>query len=362
MQIDSHNSIIVRLLISPRWRVIRHLILFLFVFFISIGLISFGDDRGEPLGDFWKLAGLLFYTFLFLGGCYLTIYVFTPRFLLKDKWGVYFASLLGLVFLMLVFIVLFQVISEKGGDAPVENQVINSFYFFRTIINILSISLSFFMLFAGLSAFVLFKNWILDMRQAEELESVTLQMELKLLENQINPHFLFNMLNNANIMVRKDPEVAIHIISKLEEMLRYLMNESVNKRVRLKDELAFLSDFLELEKTRRDYFDYTISSEGNMDQVEIVPLLFIPFVENAVKHSQDSKTGSYVYLVFHVEKDKLIFVCENSIPLHTTNKKDVGGIGLANVKRRLDLLHKGNYVLENTKTDTNYIVKLELKL
>lgn len=118
---------------------------------------------------------------------------------------------------------------------------------------------------------------------------------------------------------------------------------------------------MDLEKTRKDYFDYTISLEGEYDYIKITPLLFITFVENAVKHNQDSKATSYVHILFKIEKEKLVFVCENSILQSTSNKK-VGGIGLANIKRRLNLLYKRNYSLEQSKTDTNYTVKLELKL
>lgn len=362
MQMYSDKNIMVRLLISPQLGILRHVILFGFVFSISAGAIWFGEDRGETLSLFEKLTGLFFYTSIILSACYLNIYVLTPRLLLKNKWDAHFLALFGLTLMLFALIVVFQLLSTNHDGALLVDQEINAFYYLRTTINILSTCVSFFLLFAGLSALILLKNWLLDMKQVEELEAVTLQMELKLLENQINPHFLFNMLNNANIMVKQEPETAVHIIGKLEEMLRYQMKDSIKEKVYLKDEITFLSDFLELEKTRRDYFDYTIAHDRNIDEVEVVPLLFIPFVENAVKHNQDSKAMSYVHIWFSVEKGELVFVCENSIPQHPSSQKGIGGIGLANVKRRLDLLHKGNYAIENTRTDTSYRVKLELKL
>lgn len=229
------------------------------------------------------------------------------------------------------------------------------------IINSLSTVLALFLLFAGTTSLILFKNWLQDMQQSEELESATLQLELKLLGNQINPHFLFNMLNNANIMIKKDPDVASHIIGKLEEMLRYQINDNARKKVDLKEEILFLNDFLELEKTRRDYFTYTISEEGDVADIQVPPLLFITFVENAIKHNKDSLNVSYVHICFKIIKNKLIFICKNSLPLKNINKQ-VGGIGLANIQRRLNLLYKDNYSLEHTKTDISYTVTLELKL
>lgn len=359
MQISSSNNFLVELLTSSRLKVVRHLILFIFIFSISIGFVSFIEEQA-PLTALEKYAGLFFFASVFLSVSYFNICILTPRLLLENKWGLYFLSLAGVVLLMLIVIILGQTVGIDRKIASGDSS--SSFLAFKGIINILSSSLAFFLLFSGTSTLVLFKNWILDMKQSEELESATLQMELKLLENQINPHFLFNMLNSANIMIKKDPDIAVHIIGKMEEMLRYLMNESIQERVSLKNEIVFLEDFLELENTRRDYFNYTISKEGEIDNVQIAPLLFIAFVENAVKHNQDSKATSYVHVLFRRTKDKLIFICENSVPQSRSDDKGVGGIGLTNIKRRLNLLYKENYSLEQTKTDANYVVKLELNL
>lgn len=319
------------------------------------------EEQGFGLSSFEKYGVLLFFAFLFFFACCFNIYVLIPHFLLKNKWWTYFCSLFVVGFSILIFVIVSQTIFAKNNNGPLDPEIVSITHLFQGIINIVSSSLAFFFLLVGTSSMVLFKNWILDMRQSEELESATLQLELKLLENQINPHFLFNMLNNANIMIKKDPDEALHIIQKLEEMLRYLMNNNIQEKVLLRKEILFLTDFLELEKTRRDFFNYTVSEEGGSDDIRIHPLLFIAFVENAVKHNQDSQTASYVHILFRIEGCELTFICENSIPQKMANKQ-TGGIGLANMKRRLDLLYKGNYSLEQSKTDTSYTVKLKLKL
>lgn len=313
------------------------------------------QERGLSMSSFDIYAGLLVFTIIFLGGCYLNMYFLTPRFLLKNKWSIYFYSLIGMTFFIIGIIALTQFFLIK------RDNMFEGITCIAITINLLSTFLSIFLLFVGTSTLVLFKNWILDMQQSDELESTTLQMELKLLENQINPHFLFNMLNNANIMIKKDPDIALHIIAKLEDMLRYQMNDSTRKKVRLSEEILFLNDFLELEKTRRDYFNYTISQEGISDNIQIPPLLFITFVENAVKHNHDSQATSYVDISFKIIENKLNFICENSIP-QIPPAKQTGGIGLINIKRRLNLLYKDDYVLEQTKTSTTYTIKLEIKL
>lgn len=361
MQPNSNNDIIIKLLISPRLKILRHLLLFTSTLAISAGFVWFAQDQGLILTTSEKCIGLLFFACIFSTGHYLNIYVLTPKFLLKNRWGIYFCSLLSIALLMLITAILFRALFEKNHSNSLNTEITSYFHFFTGIINILSSTLSLFLLYAGSSTLVLFKNWILDKQQSEELESTTLQLELKLLENQINPHFLFNMLNNANIMIKKEPDIALHIINKLEEMLRYLMNNNIQEKVLLREEILFLTDFLELEKTRRDFFNYRVSKEGQSDNIQIHPLLFIAFIENAVKHNQDSQTESYVHVLFRIEDNNLIFICENSIPQKTINKQS-GGIGLTNIKRRLDLLYKGNYSLEQSKTDINYTVKLKLKL
>lgn len=357
----SSNNIVIRLLMSSQWRIFRHFILFVFILSISASFVNYEPDLAASVSPLLKYGGMFFYAFLFLATSYFNIYILTPKLLLKNKWGFYFCALSGLVVLMLIAILLFQNFTFYV-DGIEEDKYYGNIHYLTGIINLISGSQVFFLIFAGTSTVVVFKHWILDVQQSEELKSTTLQMELKLLENQINPHFLFNMLNNANIMIKKDPDVAIHIIGKLEEMLDYLMNESVQNKVFLNDEVLFLSDYLELEKTRRDYFNYTVSKDGDLDNIQIAPLLFITFVENAVKHNQDSRSASYVHILFKIIEDTLIFTCVNSIPQKISHTKQVGGIGLNNIKRRLDLLYDGNYSLEQTKTNITYTVNLKLKL
>jgi len=181
------------------------------------------------------------------------------------------------------------------------------------------------------------------------------------LKSQINPHFLFNMLNNANILIDENPRMSSQILIKLDDLLRYQMTDSTRDQVDLSADIGFLRDFLDLEKTRRDEFEYMISERGDINHVQVAPLLFIPFVENAIKHNHNDGGVSYVHLSFAVRNNNLEFICENSISQDQAEKK-IGGIGLANIKRRLDLLYKENYVLEQIKTDTTYTVNLALKL
>lgn len=232
---------------------------------------------------------------------------------------------------------------------------------FATFINTFSGILTMGFVTAGSAAISLFTHWLRHNLRIDQLESTTLQSELKFLKSQINPHFLFNMLNNANVLIKRNPEEASKVLFKLEDLLRYQINDSSRERVALASDIRFLNDYLNLEKIRRDHFQFTMEQEGDIDSIWIQPLLFIPFVENAVKHSFDSEHPSSVHLSFKVEENRLEFRCENTMPAVAVSNK-VGGIGLANIQRRLGLLYPDRYELEQIENENRYMVTLCITL
>ncbi|WP_343306979.1 histidine kinase [Chitinophaga niabensis] len=239
-------------------------------------------------------------------------------------------------------------------------------YFFNPINeqNELNIPLfSFFtvLLLAASSSVKLFQKGMMDRQLIYELERSKTYAELEQLKNQINPHFLFNMLNNANVLTKKDPEKASQVLMKLSDLLRYQLYDSARDKVLLTSDIRFLEDFLNLEKIRRDSFEFLISKEGDLSGVQIPPLLFISFVENAVKHNNDATKSSYVNLYFDVRNDELFFRCINSKPM-LRSVNNTGGLGLANVKRRLELLFPATHSLNIEDDPERYCVTLTIKL
>jgi LytS/YehU family sensor histidine kinase len=192
-------------------------------------------------------------------------------------------------------------------------------------------------------------------------------MELNELRNQINPHFLFNMLNGIKALIRSDPEKATLVIMKLSEFLRYQLYENNNEKTLLRSEINFLSNFLALEKLRRDHLSVDISSQTApriLNWISLPPNLFTTFLENAVKHSVDISGGeSYVRVGIEIEEDKLYFSCTNSKdPAYKPSNGKNSGLGLANIKRRLDLLYGDHYNLETSSGDKEYNVKLTIPI
>lgn len=209
----------------------------------------------------------------------------------------------------------------------------------------------------------LVQKWTKDNEKIIELNHLTLNMELRELRNQINPHFLFNMLNNVKALIRTDPEKASTVIVKLSEFLRYQLYENNEEKTLLTSEIDFLSNFINLEKIRRENFSVDIKTKTEkrtLNKTFIPPNLFTTFVENAVKHSVDiTDKASCVNIKIEVENGKLYFECRNSqnkdFPIP---ENDYGGLGLANIKRRLELLYQDKFDLKIISEDNEYIVNL----
>jgi LytS/YehU family sensor histidine kinase len=213
----------------------------------------------------------------------------------------------------------------------------------------------------SVSVVLLFRRWVRNERHIAELEAVTLRSELEQLQTQVNPHFLFNMLNSIIVLTKKNPAEAAGVIRKLSDMLKYQFRGFTKQVIRLGDDIRFLTDYLNLEKLRRDRFEFTVTADSGVEELSLPPLLFIPFVENAVKHNNDSRNLSFVRLRFGLEKDTLCFECVNSRPLRPMRRDEAGGLGLPNVRRRLDLLYGDRRRLEITENDTSYSVQLTIE-
>jgi len=340
-----------RFLTNSECRLYRHLLL---LFIAELFALQNTYQGFNGIGCIYaNIANVLF----FAGIIYLNVYILVPKFLFKNKYVGYTTFLLLIVIIGIFLLSLVQRFIYNYYGVATEST--NNPYSFLNVINAL-ILIAFIII--GSSTIVLFQRWILHGKQISELEIATMQSELNQLKNQINPHFLFNMLNNANELVRINPEEASVVLSKLNDLLRYQLNDSTQEKVSLSADIHFLTDYLNLEKIRRDNFNFIISKEGDINNVAIPPLIFITFVENAVKHNvYGENEHSFVCLDFKVFDNELRFVCKNS-KINGVKLNKVGGLGLANIKRRLDLLYGTNYNLKIEDTERIYKICLTLKL
>jgi len=184
------------------------------------------------------------------------------------------------------------------------------------------------------------EQWFLEDKKNKLISAEQLKTELAFLKNQISPHFFFNTLNNIYSLTETEPEKAKEITYKLSKLMRYLLYESdKNRNVSLEMEISFLRNYIDLMKSRLSgEVKVSTDFESDYDKVLIPPLLFITFVENAFKHGISMNTDSFVDISLKNVAGKIVFSIKNSIPENENHEKGKGGLGLTNIKRRLELL------------------------
>lgn len=203
-----------------------------------------------------------------------------------------------------------------------------------------------------------------DREQQERLEKQDLERQLEYLRYQVNPHFFMNTLNNIHALVDINPERAKTTIVELSKMMRYILYEGDKKYIPVQREALFLKNYIELMRLRySSRVSINLDIPEMMPDVMLPPLLLIIFVENAFKHGVSYAAPSFIDIKVEVTQDKLKFRCRNSRQEEKPDeKKKKGGVGLANARRRLDLLFPNQYSLEIKENDKEYDVQLEIPL
>lgn len=207
-----------------------------------------------------------------------------------------------------------------------------------------------------------FISWYSEKAIKENLERKNLQTELALLRAQINPHFLFNTLNNIDILIEEKPKTASLYLNKLSDIMRFTIYDSSSEAVTLSQELEYIEKYIELQRIRTSNENFVkFSISGNPGNLQIAPMLFIPFIENAFKHSTDKKIEDAIQISIEISGADIQFSCVNAInnsPVITVTK---GGAGLEIIRDRLHLLYP-NHMLAIQQSLENYRVDLTLNL
>lgn len=286
----------------------------------------------------------------------MNIYYLIPTFLERKKPVMYLICLVGLAVLvapiytsiLLLLYSKFETIRANLVDARETAYIIG--------------------LFVGLASmlFKVTKDWLLHQQEKKDLESQNLQSELKFLKSQINPHFFFNTLNNLYALTLKKSDLAPEIVLRLSEMMRYMLYECNEKLVSLEKEVNYVKNYIELEKLRQgNKFNVNFNLEGKVNGQMIAPLIFIPFLENSFKHGVNNQINSgFVNINMKLDSTKVDLEIENSkAPVkQNANGKKSGGIGLENVKRRLNLLYPNQYDLKINDFEETFKINLNINL
>lgn len=268
---------------------------------------------------------------------YLSCHLYTK----KKVWG-YYGFILSFAFISLFYYL------KSDNDYGIMLWVI-SYFLYSSV--------------TGILLYILY-DWFQKKEKQKELKRQNLQSELNLLKNQLNPHFLFNTLNNIDSLICSYPEKASKSLVQMSEMMRYMIYETNTPEVDLAQELKYIHNYLDLQQLQYDnpnLVSYRL--EGSPDNIRVAPMLFIAFIENAFKHCTDKKAPEAIRLFFQIQKSEIHFEIFNMFdPAKQINKDSSSGIGLNIIRRRLDILYRRRYDLQTNQKNGYFDVSLTIKL
>ncbi|MDB5260914.1 MAG: sensor histidine kinase [Adhaeribacter sp.] len=323
--------------------------------FLLYQISQFGQGHNHNWGHALVFGGTqLFFTMLI---AYLNYFLFLPRWLAHKSFGRY----------LLEFLIPFSILVTTRVHLQrylADGYTYKEGFFYSTvfIVQIIAGTL-FIVIFIGMLRFV--KDWFVLEAKKKEVENERLIAELNFLKAQINPHFLFNTLNNLYYLAYTQSPNTTEVIEKLSQMMRYMIYDSNHDKVPLRKEIAYMQNYISLERLRlNDQIPINFEIKGNPQEVLVVPLIFITFLENAFKHGvSNNNPGAWVNIYIEIKGQECIYRVENS---KTTNSQLISGgksgIGLQNMKRRLELSYPNQYKLQVKDQPERYEVQLNLNL
>jgi sensor histidine kinase YesM len=313
---------------------------------LNHGKIAFSDVLFSPAFVSAIVPGLI--------GFYIFYGLLFEKYLAKKK-------ILNFILAIVLVIVIASIITEVIIYSIYQRRLDGSY---NTII-FAGIFLSFVSLVNGVLGLVMkgFITWYGDIKVKVELNKKNYEMELALMKAQINPHFLFNTINNIDMLIQKDAVKASEYLNKLSDIMRFMLYETKTEKIALEKELSYIEKYVELQKIRTTNLNYVkYEVKGSAGNLLIEPMLFIPFIENAFKHAENKKVENAIKVAFVIEKDKIQFECENAYSLDTQLKPEHSGLGNELIQRRLVLLYPNRHTFEVENKNGIYKVNLLLSL
>ncbi|MCD2259200.1 sensor histidine kinase [Psychroserpens luteolus] len=341
--------------------IVLNILFWLICFYLIFSIISPKNREVEIINgteivkisyDGMSVLGTIIGFVLKMGLYYFNVY-FLSKYFNKKQFKTYF------VFLFVASIITI-------GIELLKNRIIygEEFILFETFIATIWL----YMFFVGISfVHIIILRWQKEEALKQKLKEDKLTAELQLLKSQINPHFLFNALNNLLSIAEKHKQTEVSSgIAQLSELLRFLLHDTSDETILLSKEIEFIEHYIQLNKLRFDTNDpisIAFKKKGDLSNIDIAPALLIPFVENAFKHGIDIYNKSFIDINLIANNNTIHFVCRNSLKEKSNTDAMLtknSGIGLQNVKRRLDILYPNKHDLNISETDNTYIVDLKL--
>lgn len=327
---------------------------------ILIGLPFFFTGRETQTVTIENYIRFVIVPLSFMLVFYVNYFFLVKRYLFsRHGWKFFFSNVLLVVIAMTSVHLLMQLLPPPDFQHPrsdKELQKVIGFFFVNALI---------YGLVAGLSvAIKMTSGWYTVESARRELEKSRSEAELQNLKSQLNPHFLFNTLNNIYSLIAFSPERAQEAVHDLSRLLRYVLYESSQPCVALEKELDFIRNYVELMRIRLpEHIVLTTEISSVTPDAEIAPLLFISLIENAFKHGVSNNKPSYIHLDIHQNGHLIVCMLRNSyFPKEAAQDKSGSGIGIGNLKKRLALLYPNRHIFAYGIDGDSYYSTLELQL
>ena len=323
---------------------------------VNLAMPFFSPQPGRPLHGGLNYSRFLPVTISFVIVFYTNYLFLVKRYLSDRRFGGFILWNAVLIAAMSVLVRLFFKYVISGGTPPQPRPLLDTISF--TVRNTVIYAA-----IVGIAVAVrMTSEWYNNEAQRKEIEKAQTEAELANLKSQVNPHFLFNTLNNIYSLIQIDPRQAQEAVHDLSGMLRYVLYESQKDRVPLSKESEFLNEYVKLMGARlRPDVRLTVTLPQATSGRQIAPLLFIPLVENAFKHGISDSAESFIRINLSEDGDYVSCLVENSCFPKDDTDRSGSGIGISNLKRRLDLLYPGSYSYEYGRVQSVYRSLLRIK-
>ncbi len=329
-----------------------HVIIWLTFYWLSIGFfLNWLPSLGAHVSLAYIIQYCTFYILILMIVPYLNFFILLPKFYFKRKYWIYFTLLIAAM-----SVVSFGKMFLDAYYSPIEIPWLMTIGHFFNI-------MPYMLFFIILLTWVKYSNeWSKKLKQEEELKKAKTEAELKWLKAQINPHFFFNVLNNIHSLIHFKSDEAGPTLVRLSEFLRYMTYDCNHDKIPMGMEVTQLKNYIQLQlfkKKRREKITLDMVVEAPDAMIE--PLILLNFVENAFKHSNIDAEQGFIQINLKASDHLLDFTVLNTYDDFTFNHKE-SGIGLENIKRRLELVYPGKYSLKIQNKDYKYHVQLMIKL
>jgi two-component system, LytTR family, sensor kinase len=303
---------------------------------------------------------LLFATFPSFITFYMYYFLLFPKYLQQKK--IFLSIIYGILISVGVAVtgyILIRYLIETGSITDMDKGGKNG----RSTAPIVISAMSFIATVSGIIALVIngFITWFNEIRLRELLNEKNHEMEMALIKSKLDPHLLFNTINNIDRLILKDPVDASDYLNKLSDIMRFMLYETNTDKILLSKEIEYIEKYIALQKIRtanKNYVRFAVT--GNTESKQIAPMVFIPFIENAFKHANNKKLENAITVSIIIKDETLQLVCENKFDSMLTVQKNYSGLGNDLIQKRLNLIYPGNHILEIHKTNDIYSVNLTI--